>query len=187
MKPEQPESFNYDTYCGLYCGACSIMIAYRTGIKDPFASYWTESALKAVLHARGIEVEDQTSLQLRCHGCKTDDRFINCRDCRIRVCAIEKRVEHCNRCDNSPCDLFSGLILNEKFQNLLPHLKEAPENLAKIQRDGTETWLACQKEKYRCPECGTAFSWYTNRCTHCGRELDTKFPFRCPGMEEDSP
>lgn len=141
MKREQPESYNYDTYCGLYCGACSIMIAYNTGIKDPFASYWTESVLSSTVQARGIELIDSEELRLKCYGCKTDDRFINCRDCKIRTCAIGKNIKHCNLCDYYPCDFFNESILNEKFRQLLPHLKKNQDNLEKIKSGGTEQWL----------------------------------------------
>lgn len=169
-EPAYPGLFNYDTYCGLYCGACSIMIAYKTGEKDPLASYWTEPVLKSTVQNRGIEVTAHEELQLKCHGCKTDDRFINCRDCKIRACARGKNIEHCNLCEKYPCEFFHATLLNEKLQQLLPHLKEIPGNLETITLCGTELWLADQKKKFQCPECGTAFSWYAVRCSRCGHE-----------------
>lgn len=42
-------NFNDDTYCGIYCGACSIQMAHKTGYKDKFADYWTEANLKTYL------------------------------------------------------------------------------------------------------------------------------------------
>jgi predicted RNA-binding Zn-ribbon protein involved in translation (DUF1610 family) len=131
-------------------------------------------------------VADNESLQLKCHGCKSDDRFINCRDCKIRVCAKGKNIEHCNLCDNYPCEFFQESILNGKLQQLLPHLKENPDNLEKIRSGGTEQWLADQKRKFQCPGCGTAFSWYAKRCSHCGHELGIiSPPFQTPGSKEN--
>ncbi|HUW63318.1 MAG TPA: hypothetical protein VMW83_01260 [Spirochaetia bacterium] len=45
-------NFNYDSYCGPYCGSCSIMVAYQTGQKDKFASF---------LH-------DELGFELKCRG-----------------------------------------------------------------------------------------------------------------------
>ncbi len=164
------KGFNYDTYCGLYCGACSILTAYRTGRKDRFASYWTESTLKASLQLRGID-PDGESLQVRCHGCKTDTLFANCRHCKIRACAVEKRIEHCNECSEYPCGLFHESLFNAEVQKLLPHLKEIPDNLMRIGTDGVEQWLSDQEKRWKCPGCGTAYSWYATTCPHCGNDL----------------
>ncbi len=139
--------FNYDPYCGLYCGACSIHIAYRTGYKDAFASYWTESSLKESLKSRGIALTESDSLQLVCHGCKSDTLFINCKHCPIRQCASGRKIEHCAiDCPDFPCHVMedSGIKF-EDILKMLPHLKSTMKNVETIKRIGVEQWLAEQE------------------------------------------
>ncbi|MFA6331558.1 MAG: DUF3795 domain-containing protein [Methanoregula sp.] len=168
------KDFNFDTYCGLYCGACSIMMACRTGRKDALASFWTEPILRSSLQSRGIDPPDSESLQLKCHGCKTGTLFVNCRHCKIRSCAIEKKIEHCNECNEYPCGFFDESLLNADIQKMVPHVKNAPDNLEKIRKDGVEQWLNEQKKRWECPGCGTSYSWYTTSCPQCGKDhLDT--------------
>jgi len=45
------------------------------------------------------------------------------------------------------------------------------KNVETIKRIGVEQWLAEQESLWRCPECGTGFSWYTANCTTCGKDL----------------
>jgi hypothetical protein len=40
------ENFNYDSYCGIYCGACDIMMTYKTGRKHKLATFWDESTVR---------------------------------------------------------------------------------------------------------------------------------------------
>ncbi|HEY8908858.1 MAG TPA: DUF3795 domain-containing protein [Desulfosporosinus sp.] len=165
-------NFNYDSYCGNYCGACSIILADKTGNKDPLASYWTESALKDFQQAQGIELSAEDNLQLRCKGCKSDTLFINCKHCKIRACAISRKVEHCNGCNEYPCQLLKGSLMNKDIQEKLPHLKVTSDNLTTIKNVGVEQWLNDQEKQWKCPECQTDFSWYTSKCTKCGKDLD---------------
>jgi hypothetical protein len=146
--------FNYDSYCGLYCGACSILKAYQTGIKDKFASFWAEEA----------------KMELTCHGCKSDTLFVNCSNCKIRACAIDKGVERCLVCQDFPCGQFDVA----EFKNVLdslPHLKTIQNNLEAIKEKGADGWLAQQDKRWKCPDCQTDFSWYADNCSKCGRDL----------------
>ncbi|WP_366946827.1 DUF3795 domain-containing protein [Desulfosporosinus nitroreducens] len=38
----------------------------------------------------------------KCDGCKSNNLFINCKHCKIRACAINRKVEHCNECNQYP-------------------------------------------------------------------------------------
>jgi hypothetical protein len=147
-------AFNYDSYCGLYCGACSILKAYQTGIRDKFASFWAEEA----------------GLPLKCHGCKSDNLFVNCSQCKIRACAKDKGVERCLVCKDFPCGQFDV----DQFKNVLdslPHLKTIQKNLATIANDGVDAWLAEHDKQWKCPNCKTDFSWYTDTCSECSTDL----------------
>ena len=148
-------TFNSDSYCGLYCGACDILMAYKHGYEEKIAPY--------------LNVEPS---QIKCHGCKTDTIFGNCNNCKIRNCAIIKNVEHCIHCDDFPCNNFHATLFSKEHSNKFPHVKIIPNNLEDIKNIGVEQWLKEQENKWKCPECQTDFSWYTPKCTKCGKDLD---------------
>ena len=156
-----------DTYCGIYCGACSIMMAGKTGKSDRLASFWSPGRIGKFLAFQNVP-HDEKDLVLECGGCKSDRVFINCRGCAIRKCAIEKRVDHCNDCGEFPCPTYREW---KNIQVMLPHLKETDGNLDAIGKSGVSAWLTEQEKKWACPGCGTAFSWYAETCGTCGRDL----------------
>jgi len=68
--------FNPDTYCGIYCGACSIAMYSKTGRADEF-----------VACLGGVPKEE-----LSCGGCKSDNIYAGCKACGLRRCAREKAL-----------------------------------------------------------------------------------------------
>ncbi len=162
--------YNYDSYCGIYCGACDIHVAYVTGQKSRFASFFTERTLKALLAPRGISFK-QGDLRLACHGCKSGTVFINCSDCPIRACAVDKHVEHCIECGQYPCSIIQN---RRKLEGVLPHLTTNHANMETIKKTGTEGWLTEQAEHWKCPKCKTRFAWYTETCSSCGADVRSR-------------
>jgi hypothetical protein len=160
--------FNYDFYCGIYCGACDIHQAYKTGRKDSFASLWTEPVLRALQKTLGNTGLASEALQIRCHGCKSDAVFINCTTCKIRSCAIEKKIDHCIDCTEYPCPTVTG---TRKLAKLLPHVTHNAPNLETIKKKGVQQWLAEQERRWKCPDCGTSIAWYSGSCSGCGKKL----------------
>ncbi|WP_088226162.1 DUF3795 domain-containing protein [Desulfosporosinus sp. FKB] len=148
-------NYNYDSYCGLYCGACDVLMAYKHGYEDKIAP--------------NINLEPS---QIKCHGCKTDTIFVNCRKCTIRSCAIKKKVDHCINCIDYPCNMQNELLQDFSTKHNLPHLQIIPKNLMTIKNIGIEKWLKEQDQVWKCPECQTDFSWYTHKCIKCGKDLD---------------
>jgi predicted RNA-binding Zn-ribbon protein involved in translation (DUF1610 family) len=72
---EEPRmEFLLDGYCGLYCGACPILLATR----------------------------NRTGEQA-CHGCKTDRNPEWCATCELKACARKRGVEFCYLCAEYPC------------------------------------------------------------------------------------
>lgn len=167
------KDFNFDSYCGIYCGACSIMVSYRKGIMDPLANFFNETNVRAFLAMEGNEYPEGETFEHKCSGCKTSTLFINCRPCKIRSCAVEKKVEHCVECGSYPCQLFEARMCNPEIQQNLPHTRMSVVNLDRIKTAGTDQWLAEQAKAWQCPDCGTGFSWYASVCSGCGRELDS--------------
>ncbi|WP_319562696.1 DUF3795 domain-containing protein [Marispirochaeta sp.] len=146
------EKNDYSSFCGNYCGACEILCAYKNKTENDIAAQWGASPD-----------------EIKCHGCKSDIVFKNCNICKIRSCAMDKKIDHCVFCKEFPCKIFgSGESLVEK----LPHLKSIPLNMKIISEKGLETWLKEQEKKWQCPVCGEPFTWYKEKCTVCGRELN---------------
>src|SRR4030042_6435199 len=85
--------FKFDSYCGLYCGACGVIHAVEKGTLEEFAKKWNSTAEK-----------------MECHGCKSDHIAEFSRNCRIRVCARDKRVEFCFECDDYQCERFLDFL-----------------------------------------------------------------------------
>ncbi len=144
--------FNPDTYCGIYCGACSIAARGRTGRADAFAAC-----------LGGVPREE-----LACGGCKSDTIYAGCSICSLRRCAREKNVAHCIDCVDYPCKSYSTWQTMAKF---LPHTREAASSLEAMKLDGADRWLDAQEKRWSCPDCGTPFSWYASACANCGRSL----------------
>lgn len=144
--------FNPDTYCGIYCGACSIVAYGKTGRADAFAACLAD-----------VPKED-----LVCGGCKSENIYAGCGTCMLRRCARDKGVEHCTDCADYPCAMYRRWQKAAKF---LPHAREAASSLEIIRRDRAENWLESQKRRWSCPSCGAPFSWYAQECGSCGFSL----------------
>jgi hypothetical protein len=143
---------DYDTFCGIFCGACSILVHGETGRADGFVSC-----------CGGVPKGD-----LACGGCKSDAVYAGCRTCGFRDCAVERGVAHCVECADYPCKSY------RKWQSaakILPHVRESVRNLEAIRRDGADAWIEAQEKRWSCPDCGAPFSWYAAVCPACGRDL----------------
>ena len=148
-------TINSNSYCGIYCGACSILMHGETSRADGFA---------ACLGSVPKE-------ELACGGCKSDAVYAGCFACSFRDCALEKGLSHCVDCVDYPCKMYSRWQSAAKF---LPHVREAVSSLTAIKRDGVDSWLEAQKKRWSCPDCGTPFSWYALTCRRCGLRLAAK-------------
>lgn len=156
-------SFIEDSYCGLYCGACEILLAYKKAIANNEIADWDDLP--------GEFSEYITKAEVKCLGCKTDTVFEGCRRCPIRSCAREQGVEYCIDCECYPCELINQM--KERLiavKAILPHTAGIIGNLEDIKKMGRKAWLKYQQELWSCPNCGTRFSWYQKTCTKCSGE-----------------
>jgi len=142
----------YDSYCGLNCGACPIGLANETNNTD---------AIEQMAKDWEAEISD-----LKCSGCKTELTAIFCTSCAMRICAREKQLEFCYQCDEYPCEKITE-FRNDKA----PHHSAVFSNQENIKKKGLEPWLIAEKARWSCPDCGTRFSWYTDTCSKCNKEL----------------
>ena len=141
--------FRYDTYCGLYCGACPALVANEAEQVPETARRW--------------DIKPGEPL---CNGCKSGVESVYCQDCQIRQCAQDKQIEFCVECDEYPCQQMID-FRNDSH----PHHSAVLVNLSRIQKIGVRNWLTEQKSRWSCPECGTRFTWYDETCEQCRSKL----------------
>ena len=133
------------TGCGLYCGACSSMVAYDNGVAPSEAGNLPDDP---------------------CPGCGSPEM----QDCEFLVCNKEHNVECCAFCSEFPC----SMILKFK-EDEWPHHIEVIDNLNRIREIGADAWLAEQKKVWSCPECGTRTHWYQTECIICNAKWEPKY------------
>ena len=112
----------YDAYCGLYCGACEILLANELG------------RIKEKVQEWNMKLND-----VKCFGCKTEQNSIYCVDCYFKKCAESKKIEFCFQCNEYPCTKLLE-FKNDKF----PHHSVVLKNLNKIKELGCKYWLKNQ-------------------------------------------
>lgn len=88
-----------DGYCGLYCGACPMLLQAKAGENGE-----------------------------GCHGCKSGQSAGHCLVCEIKACAREKGYDFCDKCPSlDTCDKMIGFIQAEKYpyhQAVLKNMKD---------------------------------------------------------------
>ncbi|MGE5621132.1 MAG: DUF3795 domain-containing protein [archaeon] len=154
----------FDSYCGLYCGACEVMNAVTYQDKERvisiFRDLWEKTGMGGV-----------TPDEVECTGCKTDNVFINCSKCFMRQCAISKGVEFCIDCLEFPCSFYKqGEEVTAQFPQL-KHLRPIVKNQEFIKEHGLDEWLKDQEIRWECPSCKTRYSWYAQECRNCKEDL----------------
>jgi ribosomal protein S27AE len=103
-----------------------------------------------------------------CTGCKTDICCLSwCDHCTLKACAKSRSIDFCHECKEFPCQNL------ESFKNdpLYPYHQEVYGYLETIKNKGKQAWLAEMKTRWSCGSCGTAFDWWTQTCSHCGKSV----------------
>jgi hypothetical protein len=147
---EKDKEFRYDSYCGIYCGSCFVMLAYTQNRDDTIPPQWN--------------IKDA---ELKCHGCKSDILFENCKGCSRRPCAEEKGLDWCFQCDEYPCEIYKAA--SERYH--LAHHEVAQQKIKILKEEGLDEWLKYQEKRWTCPNCGKIFSWYEKTCWNCGESV----------------
>ena len=97
-----------------------------------------------------------------------------CPSCRLakKKCAFLKKdcdklaknkVEFCFECDDFPCKKLK--MLDERYQNT--YNMSLIEDLVRIQDVGLENFKLEEREKWKCPNCGSVICVHTKRCYTC--------------------
>lgn len=151
--------------CGLYCGVCAIYMAHRDNnlkFKERLLNLYKGGVPgKGTLpNSATLGVED-----MRCNGCRSDERFLHCQQCAIRDCNDDKGYDGCHQCDQFPCgyiDEFPMTVGKKVILRAVPYRRE----------HGTEKWVQDEEARYFCPECGNRVFRGVVRCNRCKAPLD---------------
>ena len=151
--------------CGLYCGVCAIYIAHRDNnekLKERLVNLY-----KGGIPGKGTlpGSENLSTADIRCGGCLSDDVFMYCKRCEIKDCTKEKGYTGCHQCAEFPCryiEDFSMAVGKKVILRTVPYWREV----------GTEKFIADEKARYTCPECGNIVFRGAVKCNKCKVQLD---------------
>ena len=151
--------------CGLYCGVCAIHMAHRDNnqkLKEKLVNLY-----KGGTPGKGTlpNSEELSADDIRCNGCRSDDLFMHCRQCKIRECTKVKGYSGCHECDEFPChhiENFSMAVGKKVIMRSVPYRRQF----------GTEKWIEDEEARYHCPHCGNKVFRGVIRCNKCKAELD---------------
>jgi hypothetical protein len=151
--------------CGLYCGVCAIRMAHidkNEKLKEKLVNlYKGGTPGKGTLPNSG----QLTTGDIRCEGCNSDDLFMHCKQCFIRDCAKDKKIEGCHQCEDFPCAYiqnFSMAVGKKVIMRCVPYRRE----------HGTQKWVEDEEARYFCPDCGNKVFRGAMRCNKCKIKLD---------------
>lgn len=110
-----------------------------------------------------------------CRGCGSEDhnqKRISKWNCAIRRCSLsEKGVNLCSLCPEFPCTRIEKLRMSHPDDEKFRYRHEIYRNFSEINKQGLDSWLSDQAEKWRCPICGGRIIFYRYCCTKCGFEV----------------
>ena len=104
----------------------------------------------------------------RCPGCHGDDadKPKHCVVCRIRNCdgLGDEEQGFCFACATFPCARLRRLDKRYRTKYGMSMI----ENLESIRRFGLAEFVAREKERWACPECGSELCVHRDSCMACG-------------------
>ena len=105
----------------------------------------------------------------RCPGCNGEDasKPKYCLMCKIKTCdqIASGASTYCSECADFPCARVRQLDKRYRTKYGMSML----ENLRIIQVNGVESFVAAEKLKWACPECGGLLCVHRPECGYCGR------------------
>ncbi len=100
------------SYCGLVCNTCPIYLVTREINREEQARKRAEIArLCREQYGMKYEIADITD----CDGCRIENGklFSGCKDCAIRNCAQQKKIENCAYCIEYPCEKLENFFIKD--------------------------------------------------------------------------
>ena len=104
--------------------------------------------------------------QKPCAGCLRGDagKPEHCRKCALKDCVRERGLTYCFQCPEYPCRRLKYLEKSYRSR----YGASLMENSAAVKERGLEGFMACQRQRYLCPECGGVISLHDGACSQCG-------------------
>jgi len=106
----------------------------------------------------------------RCEGCRGDVATLpkHCLQCAIKNCSLQMNVDFCVDCPRFPCMRIKRLNkrYREKYQT------DLIESMIRFRAIGAEAYLAEERAKYTCPQCGGVVSIHSRVCSECGKFIE---------------
>jgi hypothetical protein len=102
-----------------------------------------------------------------CPGCLGQDESKpdHCRKCKIRDCAGQRGVAFCSLCPTFPCAALKRLdrSYQQRYQASLI------ENGVRLAAAGGACFLAEERARWTCADCGGVISLHDGVCSDCGK------------------
>ncbi|MCF8231721.1 MAG: DUF3795 domain-containing protein [Bacteroidales bacterium] len=116
------------------------------------------------------------SFKKTCLGCSSEERQqkrTSKWNCRIRDCCLyQMKLSFCVDCEAFPCSTHrKKLVDSHRGDPRFAYRHEIPEQFPKLKSLGLEDYLAYQRERYSCPDCGAIIQFYRYTCSRCGKEV----------------
>ena len=126
-------------YCGLNCAKCDIYEAGHGNEKkrDEILAWFRQERNKI------LKPE-----QITCEGCRGPLNAHWSEDCKMMLCAKNKKVQYCFQCGEFPCS-----ILNAFASDGAAHHKKTVESLHRMKQIGVDAWIAEQEKNGKCSFC----------------------------------
>ena len=140
--------------CGYYCGVCPYLMAY----KDK-----NEKLKSKLAKGLGIKIDD-----IKCEGCRSENPFFFCQQCRLKKCVEKKDIESCAECDEFPCKKVERFPVKEFINRVKWDVNYRKQH-------GKEKWISKTIELNTCPECNTLNHWQARVCKSCNNELKERY------------
>ena len=107
-----------------------------------------------------------------CDGCRSEASVKPkyCAVCRIRNCETlgAGGADFCFECEKFPCARLRQLDKRYRTRYGMSMI----ENLGAIRDRGLASFIASEKERWRCPACGALIRVHKDACIHCGHARD---------------
>lgn len=87
---------DWHAYCGIDCRSCEL---YKVTFNDDLEGKISLAEKWGANYKRAFSVEE-----MECLGCKSDNVFILCAKCDIKVCCDSHETESCKNCMEFKCE-----------------------------------------------------------------------------------
>lgn len=146
--------------CGLYCGVCAIYNAHqKNDVKSKKLALAVYKKRAKLPPSSNLGIQD-----IKCDGCRSNNLFAYCKECKIRDCADTKGYEGCYQCEEFPCQNIDNFPIPEAKKIIL-------SSIPTWKKLGTEKWIQTEEAKYTCKECGNVMFRGATRCQKCRTDL----------------